>query len=465
MDYKLLNQYKDLITDFNKTNLISPDDIENIFKLDISKEQQIAFDLFKEEKNVLLTSCGGCGKSYIIKVMYDYIKEKFPCKKIFITSTTGISAYSINGITINSYMGFGTGEQDINSLFKKIKKSKEAVNRLLTTDILIIDEISMLSAEIFEKINILLKTIRRNDNLFGGIQVVLSGDFLQLQPVFKTQDSSNNLILLESKIFCQYFSKKLQNIIILKENYRQENNVFQKYLNELRSGKLHPDFEKLINDKISSNNNNNKEIDSKYIHLVPSNHQADQINNYYLDKIKTQTFTFDSIISKTNINKDIEDMLENELLTQLKSIIKLNLKVNSKIMLLKNLNVESGLVNGATGNILSINKTTLTILFDNGLKEDIKKEEFILEMNDNLKRKCKVTLIQFPIKLAWGLTIHKSQSLTLDYVCVDLERCFCDHQIYVALSRIKNIDNIIIKSFDKNKIKISKKCLDFYIEN
>jgi ATP-dependent exoDNAse (exonuclease V) alpha subunit len=464
MDYNLLNKYKDLILaelESNPTNNPKENiDIENMFKLDISEKQQIAFDLFKEGKNMLLTSGGGCGKSYIIKIMYDYIKENFPYKKIFITSTTGISAYSIGGITINSYMGFGTGEQDINILYRKIKNNKETLKRLLTTNILIIDEVSMLSAEIFEKTDLLLKTIRNNNTLFGGVQVILSGDFLQLQPVFKNRELKN--ILLESKIFLQNFSSAHNNIIILKENFRQNDGILQQYLNKLRYGILNEDFEKIINNKIKKANDNDNNNLERYIHLVPSNSQADEINKYYLNKLTTKQHTFDSAIHRSNVNKDVEDILEKELLTQLKSIVKLDLKINCKVMLLKNLNVEKGLVNGATGVVLSINPINLTILFDNGLKQDIKKEDFLLEMNDIFQKTCVVGLIQFPVKLAWGLTIHKSQSLTLDYVCLDLEKCFCEHQIYVALSRVKNIDNLIIKTFNRNKIKVSQKCLNFY---
>jgi ATP-dependent DNA helicase PIF1 len=154
------------------------------FEDNLSESQKQAFNLFKEYKNLVILGSAGVGKSLIIKTMEEYIKTNKRDSKIYLCSTTGISAYNIGGMTIHSFMGIGTGEMDINFLIRKINSKKKYRDRIITTDILIIDEISMLSAELFEKLNRICQAIRKSKQFFGCIQLILTGYLAKLCPVF-----------------------------------------------------------------------------------------------------------------------------------------------------------------------------------------------------------------------------------------------------------------------------------------
>ena len=150
----------------------------------LTDKQNEAFNCMKSGKNVFLTGPGGSGKSYLIKYFIDWYKEEnHGSDDIFITSTTGLSSILINGITINRFSGIGTGNRDIDTLYKKIIKMNNIKKRWINTKVLIIDEISMMNGDVFDKLEILAKKIRKIDEPFGGIQIILSGDFLQLPPI------------------------------------------------------------------------------------------------------------------------------------------------------------------------------------------------------------------------------------------------------------------------------------------
>jgi ATP-dependent DNA helicase PIF1 len=415
-------------------------------------------ELYKNKKNVAILGSAGVGKSILVKEMYKYTKAQNYYNNIYITSTTGVSAYNINGMTINSFSGIGTGEQQISSIISKVKKNKTTTERIRTTDILVIDEVSMMSAEIFEKLNTLFQTLRGSRKLFGGIQVVLSFDILQLQPVFKDYTKDTRLII-ESDIFIKSFNKEKCNIIVLKKSFRQEGDIeFKNLLNEIRVGTV---TEKTLNHLEKRNikyHENDKELLKDLIELVPTNRQANDINDYKINLLSTPLRTFTATIKKSGVNTDLETILEREITTQLKSknAFSLQIKVGAKVMLIKNLDVSSGLVNGSTGTIKSFMNNDIQIEFDNGITYFIKKEEFKIEAEN-----CHVIALQYPLILAYGISIHKSQSLTLSSAILDLDRCFAFHHVYVALSRLKSLDGLYLRSFNPNKIVVDSNCLEW----
>jgi ATP-dependent DNA helicase PIF1 len=452
----MLEKYKDLLSDYNET--VPEQDRIIIPEIVLSADQTRAMELFKSKKNLVITSSAGCGKSLIIKEIYKYTKAQNYYNNIYITSTTGVSAYSINGITINSYSGIGTGEHSISSIITKVKKNKTTLERIRTTDILVIDEVSMMSAEIFEKLNTLFQTLRGSRKLFGGIQLILSFDILQLQPVFKDYTRDTRLII-QSEIFKKYFNNTKGNLIILQKSYRQENDVnFKNILNDIRVGKV-TDTALILLEK---RNLKHHTVSEDLVELVPTNKQANDINDEKLSKLTGSLKTFTATIKKSNVNPDLEFILERELITQLKSknAFNLQIKVGAKVMLIKNLDVSSGLVNGSTGTIKSISNNEISVEFENGLTHFIKKEEFKLEIDN-----ASVIATQYPLILAYGISIHKSQSLTLTNAILDLDRCFCVHQIYVALSRLTSLDGMYIRSFDPKKIKVDQNCIQWINDN
>lgn len=433
------------------------DTVELNFNENLSITQQKAFNLFKKNKNMLIIGPGGTGKSKIIKTMHEYAKKETN-KKMYVTSTTGISAYSIGGVTIHSLLGLGTGELDIDALIRKVGRKKLYRERIINTDILVIDEASMLSCELFEKIHFLCQYIRKNNSFFGGIQVIFSMDPMQLLPVFnRNKDLYKNIderLIVESLIFKKNFVKD-NNIIMLTENFRQKNDpTFINLLNRVRIGTFTDDDIKLLNTRKIKHTEN-----SKHVNLVTSNKKAQSINETELEKIKSKVIKYNTMFNSTGENVELKELLTKELQLQFnqKGIVDLVLKKGCRVMLIKNIDVEIGLVNGALGTIIDFVKDSTStelipiVEFDNGVKQTIPSVSWEIEIDE-----CIATAKQVPLMLAYSLTIHRSQSQTLESAVLDLSDAFCDAQIYVALSRLCSLETMYLKSFNPKKITVNK---------
>jgi ATP-dependent DNA helicase PIF1 len=424
------------------------------FDEDLSELQLKAFNLFKEDRNLLILGEAGCGKSNIVKTIEKHITVN-TSKTIYLCATTGVSAYNIGGMTIHSFMGMGTGEHDIDFLIKRVRKNKQARDRITMTNILVIDEISMLSAELFEKINIICQVIRRNNDFFGGIQVVFSGDLLQLLPVFKNalNKPMDTRFIIESPVFLKMFDKS--NTIVLTENFRQKSDSsFINLLQRMRNGQTtEADIQLLNSRKIKTKGD--------IIQLVSSNKKAQIINQTNLVKIKEPEHIYNvQYIHEDNQNTQVFNLLINELESQLKTreMEKLVLKKGCRVMLLRNIDVKLGLTNGSIGTIIDFKMGLPEVRFDNDVVKLINTHQWDIEDPVN---KVKVSAMQLPLMLAYSCTIHKTQGLTLENAILDLSDCFCEHQVYVALSRVRNLNGVYLKSFDQTKITVNKKMLGY----
>lgn len=435
------------------------EDFDNIKQL--SKSQKLAFEKFKEGKNLAILANAGYGKSHLIRTMHDYNKVNGD-KPMYLCATTGVAAYNLNGVTIHSFMNFATGSGELISLIRKISKSKTTIDKLKSEHILVIDEISMLSAELFEKINTIYKHFRRSNSFFGGIQVIFSGDVMQLLSVFNKNTFINKdkvldeRLIVESKIFTDNID-----IVILRENFRQVNDPsFLDLLNRIRLGKTNEDDIKLLKDKRDNFNNELKKLDKGIIpiHLVVSNTKALAINTTNLSKIKSDNVRYISQFSSKGHDSDIINSLKKELESQFKirGLLDLTLKIGARVMLIKNLDTNIGLVNGALGTILELNHTTIKVKFDNGITFNVSKLEWELELYNN-----SVKVSQIPLILSYAITIHRCISLTLENAIMDLSDCFCDNQFYTAISRVKNLDGLLLKSFNEKKVLTNKTMLNF----
>ena len=445
----MLSKIKDLLVDHNnKTGSSIP--IE--YNLDLSSTQKEAFDKFKSGESLLILGSAGTGKSKLVKEFYKHVKKNSSDKMMYITSTTGISAYNIGGITINSFMGIGTGEDSLEVLIKRLRYKIAIKDRIRRTDILVIDEISMMSAAIFEKINSIFQILKRSKKPFGGVQIILTGDFLQLETVFSNNNGDNRLII-ESDLFKKIFEKST---VILKENFRQSSDKeYIDILMRIRKGNYNQNDIDILKTRLLKKNTSDDL--TKHVHLVSSNWKAQQINNRYLDMINEKDYHYHTIYSK-NGDKDTCEMLCKELKVQFvqKGIESLVLRKGCRVLLIKNLDVESGLVNGSIGTVVELFTDTVRVSFDNGITEIINRVEWELEI-DNAKVICK----QIPLMLSYSITIHKSQSLSLESAVLDLSDCFCNHMVYVALSRVRSLSGLYLKSFDPVKITVNEKLLHF----
>jgi GTPase SAR1 family protein len=451
----MMDKIRDLLIDHNKK---TGSNIPIDYSIDLSKSQKRAFIKFKMGDSVLILGSAGVGKSALVKEFMKYNINN-DNKTMYITSTTGISSYNIGGITINSFMGIGTGEAPVEVLLKRLRYKQSIRNRIIATEILMIDEISMMSAAIFEKIDVIFQKLKRSSKPFGGIQLILTGDFLQLETVFnkkinvhyQKEENQDTRLIIESELFNKMF-KKNRNIIILKENFRQSSDVrYIDILTRIRTGLHTKDDMDVLKSRL------NDKTDDDMIHLVSSNKKAQEINKSRMNLINSDDHVFETRYTRSG-NEETCDLLERELQSQFvqKGTERLILKSGCKVILIKNLNIERGLVNGSIGTIQEIINDNISIKFDNGIKEIITRVDWELELDNS-----KVICTQIPLMLAYSLTVHKCQSLSLDKAVLDLADCFCNHMVYVALSRVKSLDGVYLKTFNENKITVNKKLLEY----
>ena len=398
----------------------------------LSVEQEDALIAIKEKKNVFISGNAGTGKSYLLK----HIKETIP--NIHITASTGIAAVNVGGQTLHSWSGIGLGTLPAN----KLTFSGKVISRIKLAKILAIDEISMISAEMLDLVNDVTKLIRKNENAFGGIQVIFFGDFFQLPPV-------KGDFCFNSKTWEELGMKS----IILKKVFRQSDEVFVNLLNNIRHANLTTEDISLLSDRIKCKCNDIIQP----TRLVSHNEQADRINKTELDKIDNKIHTFKAKYRGTDQLK-IEFLKKNCV-----AYDTLDLKIGASVMMLRNTYSEQGIINGSVGIVKDISVYPV-VLFENGIQLSIIPEVWALERYDDIMGKLvtEASIEQIPLIFSWAITIHKSQGMTLNKIRCDLSKVFTYGQSYVALSRVKTLDGLYIDDIDFHKIRTSELIVDFY---
>ena len=436
--------------------------------MEFSVEQQLSYDKYIEKKNIFITGPGGTGKTAIIRhIQADAHKKGI---NIQVCALTGCAAVLLQckAKTIHSWSGIGLGNGTIEQIITKIMKNKYIKVAWKTTDVLIIDEVSMMSKKLFELLDAVGKTVRRNTKPFGGIQLLFSGDFYQLPPVGNKEEPETAQFCFESSLWFNTFL--LENHITLNTIFRQSDPIYQRILNQLREGRL----------KRSSNDilllNVGKELSEELIvrptKLFPTRNKVDSINIAEMNKLVGCEYEY-----KLKHNMDLE-MSANERiirmqftpaqikteLTYLQGNLRcdeiVKLKIGSQVMCIVNIELENGdiLCNGAQGIIVDISPQGLPIVkYRNGYQMAMTYHVWASETIPG------IGVSQLPLILAWALTIHKAQGSTLEIAEVDAGTgIFECGQTYVALSRVKSLEGLYLTSFDASRVKINIKVQQFY---
>lgn len=384
-------------------------------------QQKTALKLLKSGENLFITGSAGTGKTYLLNSYIDYLKERriYPT----VVAPTGIAASHLKGQTIHSYFSLGIRDSIDEGFVDFLKSKKHIVSRFAKLKILIIDEISMVSPDLFSAIDIILRGFKNDTMPFGGVQVVLSGDFFQLPPV--TKGYQEKRFAWQAPAWRELALKSCY----LSEKFRQDDERLISLLDDIRRGKITATSHALLESRY------HKELAGEFTHtkLYTHNIDVDRINQEELDKLPNRVlyFTAETKGSKSNIEKIFKSSLVVE---------ELALKKNAVVICIKN-NTEQGYINGSTGIITGFDgHDSLPIVrLSSGRKIKIEMEEWSLE-NESGVISAKVS--QIPLRLAWAITIHKSQGMTLDAAQIDLSKTFERGQGYVALSRIKSIDGL-----------------------
>ena len=454
-----------------------------------SDEQNLCFEKYLNNENVFITGPAGTGKSYLIKTIVNDAEKKE--KKIKVCAMTGCAAILLEckATTLHMFSGIGLANKDNASIIEELfTKKRTKLKNWRKLDILIIDEVSMMSLKILLLLDAIAKKIYKNDKPFGGLQVIFTGDFYQLSPVFNNEkEREASMYCFQHQLWNQIFPK--ENQIILKTIFRQNDQMILKILKYVRKGQITNNTIKALESRIFNKDKLNEVKKEKILTILsPIKRDVDLINlneyanlksdieNIYnvkyvdlnaLENIKDINFDpnkanelFQLYINSNPFVKKEYEFLANNILADKE----LKLKIGTHVMCIVNINLygELQIANGSQGIIVDFNSENLPYVKFNNIEKPILISPYTWKSEHNKR----VGVSQLPLIYAWAITIHKSQGVTLENAIIDIgSNIFADGQTYVALSRVKSLEGLYLTHFDYKKIKCNPLVKRFYGDN
>ena len=395
-------------------------------------KQITALNILKSGKNVFITGSAGTGKTYLLNQYINYLKERrvYPT----IVAPTGIAASHLKGQTIHSFFSLGIRDTVVdNEYVEFLLKKSYLKTRFSKLAIVIIDEVSMVSPEIFTSMDKILRAFKNSSKPFGGVQVVISGDFFQLPPV--SREFKEKRFAWQSPVWKSLELKSCY----LQEKFRQDDDQLINILDEIRTGEVSAESHSILNNCFEKELNCDFSVTRLYTHNV----DVDRINLEELNRLKGKKRIF-HYVSKGS-DRNIEKIFKTALVLE-----ELTLKKDAVVLFIKN-NPEKGYINGTTGVVVGFEGNIPVVKTTAGAKIRVLPEDWTIE---NDKGETVATVSQIPLRLAWAITIHKSQGMTLDSAEIDLSKTFEVGQGYVALSRIKNIDGLRLMGLNEMAFRV-----------
>jgi ATP-dependent DNA helicase PIF1 len=466
--------------------------LPDVAVIKLSAEQQHVLDLVRSGQNVFFTGPAGTGKSVLLREIIKLLRDNLS-DRVSITASTGIAGLNIGGSTVHSFAGIGLGKESAQVLAKRIFKSKFPRLRWRSTSTLIIDEISMLDGTLFDKLEYIARYVRERNEPFGGIQLVLSGDFFQLPPV---PDQNNGVPMPATYAFdAECWQRCVGRPVVLSRVFRQKDNEFVDMLSSMRIGQLTPQlitrFKQLSRPLVYDDG-----IEASV--LFPLRAEVEGHNKSRLNELTGNTHIYCSMDSRGYNAKgeQLEKEMAQRLLERLVAPRSISLKIGAQVMLIKNI-VQGHLVNGVVGKVVEFltnsealkRNIAIATMDQKGSRVDadaegqlphrpadlvpltgdmFRKDQFwpLVRFTNGMELLCapvdfsveglvgnvEALRLQVPLILAWALSIHKSQGQTLSRVKVDLGRIFEKGQAYVALSRATTMETLEVINFEPSKV-------------
>ncbi|GAA0150630.1 hypothetical protein LIER_09529 [Lithospermum erythrorhizon] len=432
-------------------------------------EQKVILDAVSDGQSVFITGSAGTGKTLLMNNVVKRLKKIHPKGTVFVTASTGTAACGLNGQTVHSFAGVGIGlgnDESREMLLERVMANARACYRWSRVESLVIDEISMISHELFECLEYIARKVKSGGSLseekiWGGIQLVVSGDFFQLPPIMNKGENDGKVFAFEANCWNQSFDLHIE----LTKIFRQADPQLIKVLQEIRKGAVDSESMEILEKRSFQS-----VPDPSVVQLFPHTEDVKRVNKIKMDSLESNIIAYNA--------SDTGKGHWKRLLDKGIALERLELCVGARVMLIKNLNIFGKLVNGATGTITRFNfyldpmdKNDMDIRsiceygnylpvvkFDSGTEMVITPETWQVMDGDKVVAQRK----QIRLMLAWAMSIHKCQGMTLDSLHTDLKRAFGPAMVYVALSRVKSFSGLYLSGFDPAKIKAHPKVVQFY---
>lgn len=399
-------------------------------------KQRLALEIMHDGHSVFLTGQAGSGKTYVLNTFITQAKANK--KHVAVTATTGLAATHLGGTTIHAWSGIGIHSQLPKTFFKELLKGRR--DTILKADILIIDEISMLHDYRLDMVEEVTRMIRGNDKPFGGLQVILCGDFFQLPPVNRSGELEGGFVV-HSKAW-----QLLQpTVCYLSEQHRQEDDDFLDILMAMRAGDVRRKHAENLLSRVGGALPGTQPITE----LHTTNIDVDSINAKALQALHSDSYTY--VMETTGKDHYVATLKKSCLAAE-----QLELKKGALVMCIKN-SPDKKYANGSLGIVKRFDPDTKYPIVElrNGTIVVIIPETW--ELRDGDKKRASIT--QLPLRLAWAITIHKSQGMTLDAARIDLRKAFVEGMGYVALSRVKRLDSLTLIGINRMALQVSPDAL------
>ncbi len=417
----------------------------------IDKNIKLAHDLVKfTSKSVFLTGKAGTGKTTFLRNLPNITR-----KRMAVVAPTGVAALNAGGVTIHSFfqlpftpylpegadVSFVTKDEDGNAVREQFRMSGNKIKLLRSLDLLVIDEISMVRSDLLDAVDSVLRHYRRSSLPFGGVQLLMIGDLYQLTPVVKEEEWRIISRFYRSPYFFDSNAlKKVDYVTVeLTHIFRQQDDVFISILNQIRTNTLTKESLAVLNSRVSTTSDDD---DEQNIRLTTHNNDANSINTSKLDALEGQEYKFEA------------DIIDNFPPYMYPTDETLTLKVGAQVMFIKNDSSPAKLYyNGKIGKITEIDDTKIMVLCKGDLSPiEVKEEKWeniqyvVNNETKEIEQNVIGEFIQYPLRLAWAITVHKSQGLTFDRAIIDVHAAFAFGQVYVALSRCKSLEGLTLKT-------------------